>query len=356
MNAPLTFRRAERKRARLRIAISGPSGAGKTEGALLIAKGLGGRTALADTERNSAELYADRYDFDVLDMGPPYAPENFIAAIRAAEAAGYDTLIIDSATHEWNGSGGVLEIVDQLSKVKDNRAAWKEMTPRHRKFLDAMLQSTCHIIMTMRSKVAYVEEKDDRGRTKMKKAGMAPEQRDGIEYEFTTVLDITVDGHIAAASKDRTNLFSDPHVITVETGKRLLNWLNSGAAPTLQPDEKTAHSSSIEAAPNLDELKLAFGRGYTQAKRVGDEQAMADFKAAYDKRKGELEAVEAARLRPGAGAALPVESPGKSDQLSPDDGPDPHAADDEEAAQEAREREGDPPAFDEARARAGGEG
>lgn len=225
------FKRAERKNAKLRLALSGPTGSGKTESALMLATGIGGRIAVADTENDSASLYADRYSFDSANLTAPFTPEKFINAIKNAEKAGYDTLIIDSITHEWSGVGGCLEMVDKTApRFKGNTwAAWSEVTPKHRKFIDAMLQSSINIIVTMRSKMDSVQVDIGNGKKKVEKVGMKSEQRDGIEYEFTTVLDLTCD-HIALATKDRTGLFSDPMVIEISTGTRLNEWLLSGSA------------------------------------------------------------------------------------------------------------------------------
>lgn len=234
------FKPAQRKQAKLRLALSGPSGSGKTTGALLIAKGIGGKIAVLDTERGSASLYSDLVPFDVVELTPPYTPERYIEVIQEAEKAGYDTLILDSITHEWNGAGGILEIVDKVarSKYKGNSyAAWNEGTPRHQKFVDAMLASPLHIIATMRSKAVYVETEKANGKKTIQKQGAAPQQRDGLEYEFTAVLDLSVDGNIAIASKDRTRLFHDPVVITEDVGKDLFTWLQSGES-ILQPPSK----------------------------------------------------------------------------------------------------------------------
>ena len=225
------FKKAERKKAKLRLALSGTSGSGKTYGALQIAKGIGGKVAVLDTERGSASLYADMMDFDVVELGPPYEPERFIEVMDAAAKAGYDILIIDSITHEWKGAGGMLEIVDNIARAKfrgNSYAAWNEGDKRHRRFIDAMLHSPLHIIVTMRSKAVYVEGERN-GKKTIEKQGAAPEQRDGIEYEFTAVLDLTVDGNLAVKSKDRTRLFNDPFRITEETGRKLRDWLESGA-------------------------------------------------------------------------------------------------------------------------------
>jgi hypothetical protein len=248
------FKKAERKKAKLRLALSGTSGSGKTYGALQIAKGIGGKVAVLDTERGSASLYADMMDFDVVELGPPYEPERFIEVMDAAAKAGYDVLIIDSITHEWKGAGGMLEIVDNIARAKfrgNSYAAWNEGDKRHRRFVDAMLHSPMHIIVTMRSKAVYVEGERN-GKKTIQKQGAAPEQRDGIEYEFTAVLDLTVDGNLAVKSKDRTRLFGDPFVITEDTGRQLREWLESGAE--LKPEPKPAPeppSDPIEALANI---------------------------------------------------------------------------------------------------------
>lgn len=231
------FNRAQRRKSRLRIALSGTAGSGKTYSALLIAKGLGGRTALVDTERGSANLYSHVMDFDVMELAPPYKPERFIEAIYAAQQAGYENLIIDSISHEWNGSGGILEIVDALasaSRSGNSFGAWKEATPRHRAFIDSILNSSLHVIATMRSKTAYVLEVNDKGRQTPRKVGLAPEQREGTDFEFTTILELTPEAHLAVASKDRSGLFSgagksDPFIITEDTGAMLRRWLDSGS-------------------------------------------------------------------------------------------------------------------------------
>jgi hypothetical protein len=255
----MQFRKAERKRSKLRLGISGPSGSGKTYGALLIAKGFGGRVAVIDTEEGSASLYSHLCEFDALELRAPYTPERYIEAIQTAERAGYDLLVIDSITHEWSGKGGCLEINDTTAHAsfKGNTwAAWNKTTPRHRAFLDAILQSKCHIIATMRSKVETVQE----GRQVIK-LGLKEEQRDGTEYEFTTVLSVTHANHHATASKDRTGLFSDPHLITPDTGRRLRDWLESGVEvkpePTPVQELANRHLSYMVTPEQLERLASA---------------------------------------------------------------------------------------------------
>lgn len=254
MAATMQFQRATRKKSKLRLGVAGPAGSGKTTAALQIATGLGGRVAVLDTERGSASLYSDRFDFDVLDLGPPYAPERFIEAIHAAERAGYDVLILDSITHEWNGSGGCCDINEALAQARykgNTWSAWSETTPRHRAFLDAILQSRMHIIATMRSKTETVQ--GDGGR--VKKIGMKAEQRDGTDYEFSVVLEIDHQTHLATATKDRTRLFKDPLQVTADVGVMLRNWLDSGAevVPTAEEiAEKRRSDLSVKFAQALN--------------------------------------------------------------------------------------------------------
>lgn len=266
------FKKAERKKSKARLALTGPAGSGKTYGALLIAKGLGGSIAVIDTEHGSASLYENLVDFDVLELQAPYTPERFIAAIDAAESAGYGTLIIDSITHEWSGKGGCLEINEEIarSKFKGNTwSAWNETGERHRAFIDRILQSKMHIIATMRSKTETAQQEGINGRKQVVKLGMKSEQREGAEYEFTIVLDIIHDGHYATASKDRTGLFvdKDPKPITVETGKLLLAWLDSGAEPTpetkpeppaIDDEQLDRYADTIREAGSMADLKTAW--------------------------------------------------------------------------------------------------
>ena len=232
----MAFRKAERRQAKLRLGLVGPSGSGKTYGALLIAQGLGGRIALIDSENGSGELYADKLDYDVCQITPDFTPDKYIAAIHEAERAGYDVIIVDSLSHAWSGEGGILEYVDKLKGRGNDFGAWRKATPLHNSLVNAMLQSPCHIIATMRAKTAYDMEKDERtGKVKPIKIGLAPVQREGMDYEFTVVFEIDQQRHLAEATKDRTSLFDGQiFQITPETGEKLKGWLETGL-PAPQP-------------------------------------------------------------------------------------------------------------------------
>ena len=230
----MEFKKAQKSESRLRIAISGASGSGKTYSALRIAKGIGGKIAVIDTERSSASLYADLVDFDVLNLEPPFNPQKYVDAIKAAETAGYEVIIIDSLSHAWSGTGGLLDLHDNIQKSNksvNGFSAWKEVTPIQNRFIDAILSSKCHIITTMRAKQEYIIEKGEY-KTQVRKVGLAPVQRDGLEYEFTIFFEISQE-HVATASKDRTNIFDGKYFTpSEETGKILMSWLNQPSAAT----------------------------------------------------------------------------------------------------------------------------
>jgi len=235
----IEIRKATKQKVKLRLALVGASGSGKTWSALKIAKGIGDKILIADSENGSADLYADQigFDYDVAPITSPYTPAKYIEIITLAEKNGYDVLIIDSLSHAWAGEGGLLDQQGNKAEQTGNSwTAWRTITPQHNELVEKMLGCKLHLIVTMRAKTEYAQEKDDKGRTLVRKIGLAPIQRDGLEYEFTIVFDIT-HSHTVSASKDRTGLFDN--VIekpSEETGLRLKTWLDSGAEP---PKEKT---------------------------------------------------------------------------------------------------------------------
>lgn len=252
------FRKAERKRARLKIGYSAPSGAGKTYSALLTAYGIcgdWGKIAVIDTENGSAELYSDLGDYSVCSITPPFTPKKYIAAIYEAVEAGFEVLIIDSLSHAWSGEGGLLEMqanAVKASKSGNSYTAWRDVTPEHNRLVDAILQSDIDVIVTTRAKADYVIT-DDNGKKNIKKVGLAPVFRDGLEYELTVFFDLTQE-HIATASKDRTGLFDGENFKpTVETGKKLADWRNGGAVAATPKTNKTG-KNTISKARQIAEL------------------------------------------------------------------------------------------------------
>lgn len=225
----MQLRKATRKKAKIRLGLSAVSGGGKTFSSLQIAKGICGdwsKVAIIDSENNSADLYAHLGDFNVLPITAPFSPEKYIEAIHTCEKAGMEVIIVDSITHEWDGKGGCLEIVEQLGgKYQD----WAKVTPRHQAFIDAITQSPCHMITTVRRKQDYEMIKDGSGKVKVEKGGLKEITREGFEYELTINLELDI-RHNASASKDRTGLFmgKPQFVPTEKTGELIAQWCEQG--------------------------------------------------------------------------------------------------------------------------------
>jgi len=237
------FRKAERKKAKAKVAVIGASGSGKTMSSILIARGLvdtGGKIAMVDTEQGSGELYSHLTNYDVARITAPYTPNKLIDTIHEAEEAGYDVLIIDSLSPFWSGEGGLLEMKTVVEKHgKSPWAAWADVTPIYNRMMETIITSPIHIVATMRTKTEWlVDPSKGDGKTKVTKVGTAPVQRDGTEYEFTIVFMLD-QSHSASASKDRTGIF-DTLVFrpSIGTGRSIREWLESGA--DLKPDEDTS--------------------------------------------------------------------------------------------------------------------
>lgn len=236
------FEKVARKKAKLRLALTGVSGAGKTLSALYIAYGITGdwsKIALIDTEHERARFYADRSDlgtgeFLYAPFEPPYSPQRYKQFVEeGAKTVGSDgVVIIDSFTHAWNNEGGVLDIKDKIAEQpnKNSYTAWNEAGREQNSLVNTILAVDCHTIVTMRSKMNYVMQENERGKMQPVKIGLSPIQREDTEYEFDIVLDIART-HIATASKDTTFLDKFGQVITPDLGKQLKEWLDNGVEP-----------------------------------------------------------------------------------------------------------------------------
>jgi hypothetical protein len=262
------FQRATKRTARARVAFDGTSGSGKTWTALQWATELvadtGQRIALVDTERGSASLYAGHFDFDVLEMTPPYQPERLNSALRDAEAAGYGCAIVDSWTHFWSGEGGVLDLVDDAAARSGGNkfAAWQVGTPAFKRMVDTILAVDMHVIVTMRSKTEWVLEENERGKKVPRRVGMAPEQRAGVEYEFTMVGDIDLE-HRIVFSKSRCDRLADAVIQpgrAQEAAAVFKAWLADGEplADRNTVDAITSRVNAIEPKERRTECKRRF--------------------------------------------------------------------------------------------------
>jgi hypothetical protein len=249
--------KASRKQVKLRLGLSAVSGGGKTYTALLIAYGLCGdweKIAVVDTENESASLYSHLGPYNTISLCAPYTPERYIEAIKTCENAGMEVIIVDSITHEWDGKGGILQISESMTG--NSFTNWAKITPRHQAFVDAILQSKCHMITTVRRKQDYEMTKDSNGKLQVQKAGLKEITREGFEYELTLNLELDTK-HNAKASKDRTGLFIDKpeFVPSIETGKLIKQWCESGAPIEAVKSPVQLACDRLKQSQTIDELK-----------------------------------------------------------------------------------------------------
>lgn len=249
--------KAERHQVKLRLGMSGASGFGKTMSALLLAYGITedwSKIAVIDTENNSASLYSHLGNYNVLTLNEPYSPERYVEAIKICEQQNIEVIIIDSITHEWQGTGGCLSIHEKLGgRFQD----WAKVSPRHQEFINKILNSTSHIITTVRRKIDYSLDLNSNGRTKVTKHGTKEITREGFEYELTVNFELVNDKHLVNVSKDRTGLFTDKpeFIINSATGKKLREWCNTGKSLDKIKQEIYACESEADLKTIYDSYK-----------------------------------------------------------------------------------------------------
>lgn len=285
----MAFRRAQKAGSKLRMALIGPSGSGKTMTGLILATGLAERgIAVIDTERGSAEKYADRFQFDVLDL-EQHSPDHYRQAIDLAIGTGLDVLVIDSLSHAWMGRGGALEQVDRLAERSgsgNSFAAWRSVTPMHNRLVDALVACPMHVIVTMRTKTEWVLEENEKGKKQPRKIGLAPVQRDGLEYEFDVVADMQVEANRLVISKTRCPELTD--LVIEKPGADLALTLRRWLAGVETPLGRLL--AMAMAATSVAELEEVF----RQAEKLSESD------------KGRLRPVCAARLARLRGVAAPA--------------------------------------------------
>lgn len=249
--------KAVREKIYTKIALMSPSGGGKTYSSLVLATGMAkelerqtGKKAkilMANTEQARGRYYANEFDYDIIDLTPPYNPELFVEAINFAVSSGYDILIMDSTSPEWEGQGGCLEL---QQKAGGTYQAWKNVTPRHDAFINALASSPIHIIATMRGKDQYELDVDDKGKKSVNKLGVGGKQRDGFEYEFTCTFLVDLKSHVADPQKDNTHIFENatPSMLTQAHGEKIIKWANMS-------DVEPKSSSNSHSSDKIEELR-----------------------------------------------------------------------------------------------------
>lgn len=296
----MQIRKAERKKSKLRIGISGASGSGKTWSALELAHGIGGKVGLIDTESGRGDFYAgskskhDRgldFDYDIIRLEKPFNPEKYIEAIHTFEDQGYDVLIIDSLSHAWEGQGGILDIVEKGNGWFNGGG--KIATPKQHALVEAIISSKMHVIATLRAKTEYVIEMNDRGKNAPRKVGLKPVQKDGIEYEFTVFMNID-QNHNAVLTKDNTNTYDQtPVAPSPSMGKKFIDWMERGAdvkdeRTLFVENDLTPILEEFDYIQTLDELKKYYSGMYHKYASVYPEE-FTQIEEAKNRRKEHLE-------------------------------------------------------------------
>lgn len=261
----MQLRQSERKRAKIKMALQGSAGSGKTYSSLLLAQGLTNgdfsKVAIIDTENGSADLYSHLGNYNVLSLQTPFTPQKYVEAIEVCEKAGMEVIILDSISHCWD------YLLDYHSSLAGNSFTnWAKIKPLEKLFIDKILQSNAHVIATMRTKQDYVLNQKD-GKFIPEKVGLKAVQRDGLDFEFTLVFDVDIK-HFAVASKDRTEIFMDKpeFKISTETGKKILDWCNSGKQDIPDNPKELSEQevySEIQMCNSVSEL-LALYKKYPQ--------------------------------------------------------------------------------------------
>lgn len=281
----MVFQKVQRKAAKIRAGMMGPSGSGKSLSSLHLAYGITGdwgKIVLIDTEHGRGQFYGNRSDLDVgeylyQELSPPFTVERYIAIAKgAAQAVGSDgVIIIDSLSHAWEGEGGVLDFKEQIEQQqgKNSFTAWSDAGKKQNLLINTLLSLDAHVIVTMRTKMAYTMEQNERGKTVPVKIGLAPVQRENLEYEFDLVFNIARN-HIACVSKDTTFLDNWNGIITPELGASLKNWLADG----VEPHRCTDCNTVIMAAQGRSADQIAEGTVKNYGRKLCWKCMMAEIK------------------------------------------------------------------------------
>lgn len=279
----LQLQKATRKKVKIKMSISSPTGFGKTYSSLLLAYGITGdwsKIAVIDSENESAQLYSDLGDYYTIPMPPPYTVEKFCQAVDACIAGGIEVIIIDSTYHYWHGKGGLLEYNNSLGN--NSFANWAKTNPLYSRWLDKILQSPAHFICTSRKKQSY-EIVENNGKKTVEKKGLEDQIRDGFAYEMTISFNIVTKENLCDVDKDRTRLFTGKpeFIISKETGEAIRNWCETGETPIDPISEAIAE---IYTAIDLAELQAIWLK-YKQF------QTRPEFVKAKDDKKTALQSI-----------------------------------------------------------------
>ncbi len=280
MSMQFQVREAKRKGQWARIGLIGPPGSGKSMTALRLAAGLtrSKKIAAIDTERGSLDKYADAVEgmkFDKIDL-PNFSPETYTEAIRYLESSGYDTIIVDSLSHAWQGPGGALEMVDMITRQSNSKNAyttgWRDVTPMHNRLVDSLINNKVHMIATMRSKVEYVMEKDEHGKSSPRKVGLAPVQRQDMEFEFDLVGMLDQE-HYLNVTKTRYQFLDNAFILKPgeALGKQIKEWLDGNEPETVSTEEYLKQVGGLMKRKAVT-LERVLAAGFKNPRELNEEE------------------------------------------------------------------------------------
>lgn len=257
------------------ICLYGKSGGGKTYSALKLAQGLVGkdRICLIDTENGRASHYADEFDFDVIDLEPPFTPARYIQAIKTAQDNGYKAIVIDSISHEWEGIGGCLE----MAEGKTGLQAWAKPKEQHRKMMNMLLQAKSHIIFCARAK-DNLEQVKINGKSEIVNHGLMPIQEKNFPFEMLITLKMEEKGKVTIEKcvKGLEESLKISGYINENHGKIIADWINQGEKVNLEEKQLMAEARAeamkgvdiVSWVNSLDEKQKAIAKGFDSGFKI----------------------------------------------------------------------------------------
>lgn len=288
----MKIERAVREKTYTLTSIAGPSGSGKTYSALLYARGLvgpGGKIGFIDTENKRSRFYADvAGGFDVIDLDPPFTSARYVEAIEAFEKAGYTAIVIDSISHEWEGSGGVLEQADAIEQATKRAGlhCWAKPKAGHKKLMNELLQTRAHLIFCCRVKEKVVQVKGANGKTEIVNEGFVVVQEKMFIYEMTVSMMLEEGTHVPLLQKcpgDLQEAFPQGVRITPAIGNAVREWSDKGQAidEALENAKREGILIANKGMKSLTDWWKALGRD-KQSKLEGLKETLKSIATAHD--------------------------------------------------------------------------
>lgn len=299
-----TFRPAVRENAPLLIGVSGGTGSGKTYSALRLARGLvgpEGTVVMIDTERGRGTHYADEFGYLYAQLEPPFTPARYIEAMRAAEKAGADCIIVDSSSHEWEGTGGLLEWASSIaadmarkyggSPEKYSFASWSTPKQEHHQWISYMQSATCHIIVCLRAKEKRAMVKDAKGKTEIVDFGWTPITDAELPFECAFLAMLTADKpgipqfSYKALSHKFADIFTEGAKLDEKMGAKLGAWASGQDAAVKTPPRDLHAEMETASKGGLAELEAWF-KGLNRDQQIAIKPSLETYKIAardYDR-------------------------------------------------------------------------